>query len=217
MKIAEKLLSELSPVIFNEKLYSRKIEKKAGADLVAGSAINMYEGVNQEEVETFYSGKIDPDDPHPVSLGLNSKVIKKDGKIIEEVYKSEGLYGPAIDRIIMWLEKAKTAAETDMQKKEIGLLVDYYRTGDLKKWDDYNVVWAKDTEPVVDYNNGFIETYSDPLGMKATWEAIVDYKDIEATKRTGIISANAQWFEDNSPIQPEYRKEEGYRYRCKSY
>jgi dipeptidyl-peptidase-3 len=202
-----KLIMFISPVIFEENLFARKIEQKAGADLVTGSATNMYEGVNQKEVESFYSGKTDPKDPHPVSLGLNSKVVKRDGKIIEEVYKSGGLYGPAIDQIIFWLEKAKAVAETGMQKEEIGLLIDYYRTGDLKIWDDYNVVWAKDTSPVVDYNNGFIEIYGDPLGMKATWEAIVDYKDVEATKRTDIISANAQWFEDNSPIQPKYRKE----------
>lgn len=203
----EKLIAILSPVIFDENLFAQKIEQKAGADMVTESATNMYEDVNQKEVESFYSGKIDRKDPHPISIGLNSKVVKRDGKIIEEVYKSGGLYGPAIDQIIIWLEKAKAVAETDMQKKEIGLLIDYYRTGDLKTWDDYNVVWAKDTSPVVDYNNGFIEVYGDPLGMKATWEAIVDYKDAEATKRTDIISANAQWFEDNSPIQSKYRKE----------
>jgi dipeptidyl-peptidase-3 len=204
---AEKLFQLLTKVIFNEKLYSKKIEQKSGVDLVTESATNMYEGVNQKEVENFYKGKIDPKDPHPVSIGLNSKVVKKDGKIIEEVYKSGGLYGAAIDQIIMWLEKGKTVAETDVQKNEISLLIEYYETGDLKTWDDYNVAWARNTGPVVDYNNGFIETYGDPLGLKATWEAIVDYKDIEATKRTDIISANAQWFEDNSPIQPKYRKE----------
>ena len=180
----KELLSVISPVIFNDKLYSRKIEQKAGSDIVTGSATNIYDGVNQKEVEAFYMCKIDYKDPHPVSLGLNSKVVKKDGKIIEEVYKSGGLYGLAIDQIIFWLEKAKTVAETDLQKKEIGLLIDYYKTGDLKKWDDYNVVWANDTDPVVDYSNGFIETYGDPLGMKATWESIVNYKDVEATKRT---------------------------------
>ena len=203
----EELIGLLAPVIFDGNLYDRKIEQKSGADMVTESATNMYEGVNQKEVETFYTGKINPKDPHPISVGLNSKVVKIDGKIREEVYKSSGLYGRAIDQIIMWLEKAETVAETDLQKKEISLLIDYYKTGDLKIWDDYNIVWAKNTDPVVDYNNGFIETYGDPLGMKATWEAIVDYKDIEATKRTDIISANAQWFEDNSPIQPNYRKE----------
>jgi dipeptidyl-peptidase III len=203
---AEKLLSKISPVIFNDKLYSKKVEQKSGIDIVAESATNMYEGVNQKEVEDFYSGKIDPTNNHPVSLGLNSKLVKKEGKIIEEVYRSGGLYGPAIDKIILWLEKAKAVAETKMQEREIGLLIDYYRTGNLKTWDDYNVVWAKDTDPVVDYNNGFIEIYSDPMGMKATWEAIVDYKDIEATMRTDIISANAQWFEDNSPTDSKFKK-----------
>ena len=203
----EKLFELLKPVIFDSNLYAKKIEQKAGADLVTESATNLYEGVNQREVETFYNGKTDPKDPHPISLGLNSRVVKKDGKIIEEVYKSGGLYGNAIDKIIMWLEKAQSVAETDVQKKELGLLIDYYKSGDLKKWDDYNVVWANDTYPIVDYNNGFIETYGDPLGMKATWEAIVNYKDIEATKRTEIISANAQWFEDNSPVDSKYKKE----------
>ena len=134
-------------------------------------------------------------------LDLNSKVIKKKGVVEEVVYKSGGLYGSAIDRIIFWLEKAATVAENSTQKRELGLLVDYYKTGDLKTWDEYNVLWAGNVNPVVDYINGFIENYADPMGMKATWEAIVNYKDIEATKRTEIIVASAQWFEDNSPIQ----------------
>jgi dipeptidyl-peptidase III len=169
--------------------------------------VGFYEGLTQNEVEEYYSGKIIPDDPHPVSIGLNSKLVKKDGKIVEEVYRSGGLYGNAIDKIIGWLEKAMSVAETDLQKKEIGVLIDYYRTGDLKTWDDYNVIWASDNDPLVDYINGFIETYEDPMGMKATWEAIVNYKDMEATKRTEIITANAQWFEDNSPVQDKYKKE----------
>ena len=202
------LISILNPIIFDQKLFARKVERRAGADLIAESATNLYEGVNQKEVEAFYSGKSDPNDNTPVSLGLNSKVAKqKDGKIIEEVYKSGGLYGMAIDQIIIWLEKAISVAESDLQRKELKLLIDYYITGDLKIWDDFNVIWAQDNVPEVDYNNGFIETYSDPLGMKATWEAIVNYTDIEATKRTKIISVNAQWFEDNSPIQPQYKKE----------
>ncbi len=203
----DKLIALLSPVIFNENLYAKKVEQKEGSDMVAESASNMYEGVTQKEVEDYYAGKIVANDPRPVSYGLNSKVVKKDGKVFEEVYKSGGKYGEAIDQIIIWLEKAVSVAETDVQKKEIGILIDYYKTGDLKTWDDYNVIWANDTEPLIDYVNGFIEVYGDPLGMKATWEAIVNYKDIEATKRTGTISANAQWFEDNSPIQPQYKKE----------
>jgi dipeptidyl-peptidase-3 len=201
------LIRLISPVIFNSSLYAKKIEQNDGVDLVKESAVNLYEGVNQKEVENYYAGKLDPKDPRPVSIGLNSKVVRKDGKIIEEVYKSGGLYGEAIDKINFWLGKAQSVAENDIQKNEIGLLIDYYKSGDLKKWDEYNVVWARDTEPVVDYNNGFIETYGDPLGMKATWEAIVNYKDMEATKRTDIISSNAQWFEDNSPIDNKYKKE----------
>jgi dipeptidyl-peptidase-3 len=203
----DQLISLLSPLIFDEKLFGRKVERRTGADLVSESAINMYENITQNEVESFYSGKTDSKDTRPVSLGLNSKVIKKDGKVIEEIYRSGELYGKAIDRIIFWLEKATSFAESDVQKKEINLLIDFYRTGDLKIWDEFNILWAKDTEPEVDYNNGFIETYSDPLGMKATWEAIVNYTNIEATRRTKIITANAQWFEDNSPIDSKYRKE----------
>jgi dipeptidyl-peptidase-3 len=203
----DELITQLTPVIFDQKLFARKVEQRAGSDMVAESASNFYEGVTQKEVEDYYTGKIVPDDPQPVSIGLNSKVIKIDGKISEEVYMSGGKYGEAIDKIILWLEKAISVAETETQRKEIGLLIGYYRTGNLKTWDEYNVVWAKDTDPMVDYINGFIENYEDPLGMKATWEAIVDYTDLEATKRTEIITANAQWFEDNSPVQPQYRKE----------
>ena len=201
------LISILTPVIFDKKLFGRKVEQKKGADLIIESAINLYEGVNQKEVEAFYAGKIDPRDPRPVALGLNSKVVKKNGKIVEEVYRSGGRYGSVIDQIIKWLEKAIIVSDSDIQGKEIGLLIEFYKSGDLKIWDEFNVLWAQDNEPEIDYNNGFIETYSDPLGMKATWEAIVNYTDLEATKRTRIITANAQWFEDNSPIQHQYRKE----------
>ena len=204
---AEDLLKVISPVIFDENLYSRKIEQKEGADIVAASAVNMYDGLTQKEVEEYYAGKTDPKDQRPVSIGLNSKLVKKGGKVVEEVYKSGGLYGAAIDKIIYWLEKAKDVAENDTQKKEIGLLIEYYKTGDLKTWDDYNVVWANNNLSAIDYINGFIETYEDPMGMKATWEAIVDYKDPEASKRTEMITANAQWFEDNSPIQQKFKKE----------
>ena len=204
---AEHLISLLSPVIFDENLFRRKVEQREGADMVAESASNFYEGVTQKEVETFYAGKLDAKDPRPVSIGLNSKVIKVNGKVTEDVYKSGGRYGAAIDTIIKWLDKASIIAETEMQKKEIGLLIQYYKSGDLRKWDDYNVAWAGNTVSMVDYINGFIENYEDPLGMKATWEAIVNYTDVEASKRTAIITANAQWFEDNSPVQPQYRKE----------
>jgi dipeptidyl-peptidase-3 len=204
---SENLITELTPVIFDENLFPRKVEQRDGKDMVAESASNFYEGVTQKEVEEFYASKMVPNDPRPVSLGLNSKVVKAKGKVTEEVYKSGGKYGSAIDNIIVWLEKAIAVAENDIQMQELGLLIEYYRSGDLKKWDEYNVVWAKNSDQMVDYINGFIETYEDPMGMKATWEAIVDYTDIEATKRTKIITENAQWFEDNSPIQSQYKKE----------
>ncbi len=203
----DQLVSLLSPILFDEKLFPRKVEQKAGSDMVAESASNFYEGVSQKEVENFYAGRLKGNDPRPVSLGLNSKVVKTDGKVEEEVYKSGGKYGTAIDNIVKWLEKAVSVADNENLKKELELLIEYYKSGDLKKWDEYNVAWAKNSDGFVDYINGFIENYEDPMGMKATWEAIVDYTDIEATKRTQIITANAQWFEDNSPIQPKYRKE----------
>ena len=203
----DEFITFLTPVLFDESIFARKVEQRADVDMVAGSAVNFYDGVTQKEVETFYAAMTDTTDPRPVSLGLNSRVVKVNGKVAEEVYKSGGKYGPAIDTIIHWLGKAKEVAETEIQKEELALLIEYYRTGDLKKWDEFNIVWAKNTEAMVDYNNGFIETYEDPLGMKATWEAIVNYRDIEASKRTDIITANAQWFEDNSPIPSKYKKE----------
>jgi len=203
---ADHLISLLTPILFNEKLFARKVEQGDGRDMVAESASNFYEGVTQKEVEEFYAG-IKPDiDPRPVSFGLNSKVVKINGKLTEEVYRSGGKYGKAIDEIMSWLEKARGMAENDSRKKELSLLIEYYKTGDLKKWDEFNIAWLQNSDQIVDYNNGFIESYNDPLGRKATWEAIVNYTDIEATKRTKIISANAQWFEDNSPVQPQYKK-----------
>jgi len=206
-RTVDQLISLVSPIIFDEDVYPRKVVQKAGADMVAESASNFYEGVTQKEVEDFYAAKLVVNDPRPVSLGLNTKIVKIYGKVTEEVYKSGGRYGAAIDKIIQMLEKAIIVAPTETQKVELELLIEYYKTGDLKKWDDYCVAWAKNSNQMIDYINGFIETYEDPLGMKATWEAIVDYTDIEATKRTEIITANAQWFEDNSPVQPQYRKE----------
>jgi dipeptidyl-peptidase-3 len=203
----EELISLLSPVLFDENIYPRKVELKADTDIVLKSAINLYENVNQEEVEAFYKSRTDISDTQPISLGLNSKVSKSEDQIVEDVYRSGGLYGKAIDMIIVWLEKAAGFAESEMQRSSIKLLIEYYKSGDLKKWDDFNVLWAKNTDLEVDFINGFIETYSDPLGMKATWESVVEYIDFEATKRTKIITGNSQWFEDNSPIQPEYKKE----------
>ena len=204
----QKLVSLLGPVLFDEQLFPLRSVQTAGADMVAESAINFYEGVTQAEVESYYDAIADSDDTRPVSYGLNTKVIKEGDLVKELVWRSGGMYGAAIDKIIFWLEKAVEFAENETQKKELSVLIDYYRTGNLKTWDDYNVIWAGNTDPVIDYINGFIETYADPMGMKATWEAIVNYKDIEATKRTAIISDNAQWFEDNSPINPAYKKEE---------
>ncbi len=201
------LVSRLTPILFDQQLYARKVDQSDGTDMITASANNFYDGVTQAEVEEFYASLADPSDLRPVSWGLNSKLVKTEGRILEVPYKSGGLYSTAIDRIIFWLEKAREVALSDTQKKELDLLIDYYRTGDLKTWDEYNVLWAGNTDLSVDYINGFIETYGDPMGMKATWEAVVDYKDMEASKRTAVITENAQWFEDNSPVAPEYRKE----------
>lgn len=201
------LIALLTPVLFDPDLYARRVDQSEGVDMIVASANNFYEGVTREEVEKYYGTLADRDDPRPVSWGLNSKLAKINGKVTEIPYRSGGLYGEAIDRIISYLEKASDVALSETRKRELGLLIDYYRTGDLKTWDEYNVLWAGNSDLTVDYINGFIETYGDPMGMKATWEAVVDYKDIEASKRTALITANAQWFEDNSPVAPEYRKE----------
>lgn len=201
------LTAMLTPILFDPSLYAKKVEQSEGTDMITASANNFYEGVTQAEVEAYYASIADPADPRPVSWGLNTKVVKKDGNVTEIPWKSGGMYGPAIDKIIYWLEKARDVALSDTQKQEIELLIQYYRSGDLKKWDEYNVVWAGNTGLSVDYINGFIETYGDPMGMKATWEAVVDYKDMEASKRTAVITENAQWFEDHSPVDPAYRKE----------
>ncbi len=203
----ENLISVLVPVLFDEKLYAKKVELKAGVDLITESASNFYSGVTQKEVEKFYASKIIADDQKPVSHGLNSQVLKINGAVAEDVYKSGGKYGAAIDKIVFWLEKAIMVAETENQKTELNLLIEFYKSGDLKVWDEYNIAWVRNTGTMVDYINGFIEHYEDPLGMKATWESVVEYTDIEATRRTKIITANAQWFEDNSPVQSEYKKD----------
>ncbi len=205
-KSAGDLLSELVPIIFDENLFARKVERKEGLDIILASASNFYSGVTQKEVESFYGEQTGKHDSRPVAHGLNSRVIKEEGKLKEEVFRSGGKYGKAIDMIISWLEEAGKVAENKLQEKELKILTDFYRTGDLKKWDEFNVMWVKDTDPVVDYINGFIEVYEDPMGLKATWESVVEYTDSVATKRTAIISDNAQWFEDNSPVRPEHKK-----------
>lgn len=196
----------LIPVLFDKELYALRVSQEQEGDMVVASANNYYEGVTQREVEQFYGSMLSPDDREPVSVGLNSKLVKEDGKLTEKVWKVGGMYSPVIEKIVYWLEKAVEAAENDRQKAVIEALVDYYRSGDLKEFDRYNILWVADTESFVDFVNGFIETYGDPMGYKASWEATVNFKNEEATRRTEIISANAQWFEDHSPIDVRYRK-----------
>ena len=205
---ADETLQEILPVMFDPAVMPKRMNQTPGEDIVATSAVNFYEGVTQQEVEAFYNAMKDPADETPVSYGLNSKVKKIDGKVAEQVWKLDGMYGKAIERIIGWLDKAAAVAENDHQKEVINLLINYYRSGDLKKFDDYSVKWVTDTTSRVDFINGFIETYTDPLGLKGSWEAMVNFKSIEASERTRIISENAQWFEDHSPIDDRFKKEE---------
>ena len=200
------MLAELTPVIFDPTVLAKKVNQDGSQDVVATSAGNLYEGVTQAEVEDFYNRLKDPNDQTPVSYGLNAKVVKKDGKVTEEVYKVNGLYGPAIAQIIYWLDKAKGVAENDAQKEYITSLIDYYITGDLRTFDQYSIQWAKDTKSKVDFVNGFIESYNDPLGMSGSWESYVNFRNDKATDRTAKISNAAQWFEDHSPVNPEFRK-----------
>ena len=199
----------LCKIIFDEKLYASRLNQKEGVDVITESAGNYYEGVNQVEVEAFYNGMaaLDANNPEPVSYGLNSKLVKENGKIYEQVWKIGGMYSPALEKIVYWLEKAATVANPT-QKEVIEALIKYYKSGDLKDFDDYSVLWVKDTDCNVDFVNGFIESYGDPLGRKASWESVVNFRDVEACKRTEIMAANAQWFEDNAPINPAYRKKE---------
>ncbi|MDE5843565.1 MAG: dipeptidyl peptidase 3 [Muribaculaceae bacterium] len=205
----ENLKNLLMKVIFDPTFMPKKVCQDGTKDVVAESAGNLYgEGVTQEEVEAYFNALKKADDPTPVSYGLNSRVVKKDGKIQEEVYHLNGLYGPAIAKIIYWLDMAKSVAENDAQKAYITKLIDYYVTGDLRLFDEYSILWAEDTASEVDFVNGFIESYNDPLGMTGSWESYVNFKNKEASARTEAISSNAQWFEDHSPINPIYRKPE---------
>ncbi len=199
--------AELIPIIYDPAIYpARKVQ--SGKDIVVESAVNFYENVTRAEVEKLYADMIDPSDKTPVSYGLNSRVVKgEDGVVREEVYKVGGLYGTALKKICAELEKAALVAENDVQKKYIADLIEYYRTGDLKLWDEYNIKWVNDTLGTVDFVNGFVEDYGDPLGRKATWEGLVNFKDAEASLRTELISDNAQWFEDNSPMEDRFKKE----------
>lgn len=204
---ADALLAVLCPVIFDPAVQPKRVNQAAGEDLVATSACNFYRGVSQQEAERFYAERRDPEagDEQP-SWGLNSKLVRCDGRLEEEVYRTGGLYGAAIKQIVYWLKKAAEVAENDQQRKVIGLLVDYYETGDLRLFDQYSIEWLKEQEGMVDFINGFIEVYGDPLGLKGSWEGLVEYKDMEATRRTETISAHAQWFEDHSPVDPRFRK-----------
>lgn len=200
-------IDELCKVIFDPTIQPKRVNQKAGDDLVQTSACNYYEDVTQQEAEDFYEAMRDENDPMPISYGLNSTLRKTaDGMLKEDVWHEGGLYGDAIKHITYWLEKAAEVAENGLQAKIIGMLVDYYRTGDLSKFDAYSIEWLKEHEGRIDFINGFIEVYGDPLGMKASWEGIVTYKDMVATQRTQTISKNAQWFEDHSPVDPRFRK-----------
>lgn len=200
-------IDELCKVIFDPMVLPKRVNQKAGDDLVQTSACNYYDGVTQQEAERFYDAMRDENDPMPISYGLNSTLRKTaDGTLKEDVWHEGGLYGEAIKHITYWLEKASEVAENELQTKIIGMLVDYYRTGDLSMFDAYSIEWLKEHEGRIDFINGFIEVYGDPLGMKASWEGIVTYKDLVATQRTQTISKNAQWFEDHSPVDPRFRK-----------
>ena len=203
----EQLCEEVFPVIFDPTVMPKRVNQAAGEDLVLTSACNYYDGVTQQEAEDFYNALKNPQDETPVSYGLNSRLVKEDGKIQEKVWKVGGLYGAAIGKIVYWLKKAEGVAENPEQKAVIAKLIEFYETGDLKTFDDYAILWVKDLDSRIDFVNGFTESYGDPLGMKASWESLVNFKDLEATQRTELISGNAQWFEDHSPVDGQFKKE----------
>jgi dipeptidyl-peptidase-3 len=208
-KSASETLETLMPIMFDSTVLSKKVLQDTNMDIVAGSAINFYgDGITQHDAESYYKSLRKPNDSAPVSYGINSKLIKEKNQISENVWKIGGMYTLAIEKIVFWLEKAKEVAENPAQYVEIEKLISYYKTGDLKTWDEYNILWVSDLNSHVDFVNGFIEFYNDPLGLKATWESIVNFKDIEATKRTQIISENAQWFENHSPVDNIFKKKE---------
>lgn len=200
------LVAKLEPIIFDATFMPKMVNLTAGIDNVRESANNFYEGVTADEVEAFYAGF--PQSDHEPEWGLNSKVVKENGEVVEKVWKSGGMYGEAIDKMIFWLEKAVNVAENDQQKNSLQLLIEYYKTGDLKKWDEYNISWVKDTTSVIDFANGFIEVYNDALGIKGSFESVLSLRDFETTKRIKAIADEAQWFEDNSPLIPEHKKKE---------
>ncbi|MHC1774863.1 MAG: dihydrofolate reductase [Lentimicrobium sp.] len=202
----DEFIAEIATVIFDPSIAPKAVSQEAGKDLLLNSACNFYEGVNEKEAAEFYKLMNRIGDDTPLSYGLNSKLVKNNGVITEEVCKIGGLYSGAIEQIVFWLNIAASVAENQHQQKVIESLVKYYETGDLNLWDEYNVLWVKDVDSHIDFVNGFIENYSDPLGIKATWESIVNFKDVVATRRAETISLNAQWFEDHSPVKPEFRK-----------
>ena len=203
----DEFIAFITPVIFDKDLYS--VRRSAEDDIIKNSSVNFYAGdLTKAEVEQYYDAMVDPNDATPISYGLNSRLTKKNGKVSEEVYKIDGLYGPAIKEIVSWLERANAVSENDIQRHYTQLLIDYYKSGDLEAWDEYNIAWVQDTISHVDFVNGFIENYGDPMGMKSTWESVVDFKDLEATRRSNLISENAQWFEDNSPVDERFKKKE---------
>lgn len=204
----EDLLGILVPVIFNPEVMPKRVNQTDGEDLVQTSACNFYENVSQAEVERFYARMKEDGNEQAPSYGLNSKLTKRNGELVELKWTEDGLYGAAIKEIVSWLLRAQKYAENEEQKHLIDLLVKYYRTGELKDFDRYSIAWVQQHEGMIDFINGFIEVYGDPLGLKGTWEGIVEYKDLEATKRTQTISQNAQWFEDHSPVDPRFRKPE---------
>ena len=204
----EDLMRQLESILFDPEVMPKRVNQTDGEDLVLTSACNFYEDVTQEEVERFYAKMKNTDNPNPPSYGLNSKLTKRNNEVVELTWKEDGLYGETIREIVSWLLKAQKYAENEGQKHVIDLLVKFYRTGNLEDFDRYSIAWVEQHEGMVDFINGFIEVYGDPLGMKGTWEGIVEYKDLEATKRTQTISQNAQWFEDHSPVDPRFRKPE---------
>ena len=201
------LVELLTPVIFDPTVAPQKVNLTPGEDLLTTSATNYYRDVTQAEAEAFYAERIDPEDPRPVSWGLNSQLVKEDGELVERVWRIGGMYGPALEQVAFWLEQAVPVAENDAQRAWLEKLIAYYRSGDLSDFDDYNVAWVGDTDSRVDTINGFIEVYGDPLGYRGAWEAVVSIRDLEATARIAAIGGHAQWFEDNSPIQDEHKKE----------
>lgn len=204
----DELFAEILPVIFDPTVMAVRKNQTEGADLLLTSACNYYdEGITQAEAEAFYSAMRTEGDETPVSYGLNSRLVRRDGCLVEDVYKTDGLYGSAMTKIVYWLEKAEKVCENDAQRNALQKMISFYRTGNLKEFDEYAILWLQDTESLIDYVCGYTETYGDPLGYKANWEAVINFKDVEATKRTEKISNNAQWFEDHSPVDSMYKKE----------